>query len=292
MLLACQRESKVFELLHEDLQADRDILTAIVQDEYDTESFFLIPLPVQRLHPDLTLRAMEPVEGQWIKTEDIADELWTDVEVAKAFVEHRNSGMFIGGVPPLPPGFPESMKSNEDFGLFATEHCYKATDFEEFTSASLRSSKAFMMQAVERNPICLAASVNGLAEDFDVAALAFSHREHSPEKLFGCHNAEENYDYKTELEFLHSIAAEARERVITFEGFTKAFLFGMIDRPGSSCKLPMLIRDNATTKGLKELIADFAGVPELEQVDRLRATSLHLLFACLDDRFAHLFFAA
>lgn len=184
---------------------------------------------------------------------------------------------------PLPEGFPEAMKSNEEFALFATRFCYnKPADFETFASETLRSNRAFMSQAVARNPVCFFAGAGNLARDEDIALVAFSHQIYTRDRLFGDYEeiddrgyAVHRHDYGPELEFLRSVAAKAREKVLAFDGFTQGFLLGTID---DQCALSMLNQNP-----LKELIKELVGVPGGEEVGRLRAVSLNLLFTCLPD---------
>ena len=84
-------------------------------------------------------------------------------------------------------------------------------------------------------------------------------------------------------DFLYFVAAKAREKVIAFRGFTRAFLFGLIENSGPECLLPMLSQDQSTTGHIKQLIAEFLGVPEPRDIDRLSAASLNLLFMCIPD---------
>jgi len=281
MLLACQEEARVYTILDARFQEDRGILTATIEGNESLDTFFFIPLHVQSIFPDLALKALQGVHHEYVQFDQVAGDLWSDIEVVKAFVDNRNSDR--RDFPPLPPDFPDAMKNNEGFGLFATKHSYKSADFEGFTSVALRSSKTFMLKAVARNPICLAAAVGSLAQDFDVAVMAFSQQLYSWNSLFGDHNDIEDYDYSTERDFFYSIAAKAREKVVAYEGFTRGFLYGLIASPGLSCALPLLIRDSETTKSLKELIAAFAGVPSGKEVGRYRAASLNLLFMCMPD---------
>jgi len=81
---------------------------------------------------------------------------------------------------------------------------------------------------------------------------------------------------------LYSVAAKAREKVVAFEGFAQ-FCCGMVVDPGPTCALPMLVGDDETTQKLKKEIEEFVGVPSGENVGRLRAVSLNLLFTCLPD---------
>jgi len=59
------------------------------------------------------------MEGTYIEFYAVAGDLWSNVEIVKAFVDQQNSEEFR--IPPLPPGFPDAMRDNEDLGLFATK---------------------------------------------------------------------------------------------------------------------------------------------------------------------------
>jgi len=99
-----------------------------------------------------------------------------------------------------------------------------------------------------------------------------------------------------EREFLCSVAVEARERVVTFKGFTQGFLYGLNGKAGPECRLPALIQDEATTLEMKKLIAKFAGVPakvledpaKFVELRRIRVASLHILSTFMPDNHARL----
>jgi len=271
MLLAVKEEPNVYGILNERLQEDREILVATMES-FDFSGASSIPPRVQTMYPDLIARAVRATDA-CVSMGEIAPELWTSVEVMTSLVDNRNR---FGGT--LPRGFPDAMKNNEEFGLFATRYCDQPTTFEAFTSVALRSNEEFMKKAVALNPVCRFAGVGELSHAFDIAVIAFSHHIYSPSVLFGNIGNNDDDDYASELDFLHFVAAEARERVVAFEWFARGFLFGLIDMPGSDCLLPILVQGKATVTALTDTIGEFAGVPLRKDVARLRAASLNLLF--------------
>lgn len=142
-----------------------------------------------------------------------------------------------------------------------------------------------MLKAVAINPICLSAAVRKFSnEDFlELAVVAFSHHIFSRKHLFGYGFGNgNNNDLESELDFdlLCLVAADARERVVAFEGYTKGFLFGMVDE---HCALSLLNQDPETSTSLKDLIAGFTGVPLGRDLGKLRAAAFNLPFMCTPD---------
>jgi len=142
-----------------------------------------------------------------------------------------------------------------------------------------------MTKAVARNPICLAAAaVGSLSQDLDLATLAIGQQIYSWSSLFGDPpDGGDSFPTDNQREFLYSVAAKAREKVVAFEGFMH-FCFGLVDDPGPNCALPMLIGDKQDERQLQRAdFVAFVGVPSGDEVGRLRAASLNLLFMCVPD---------
>jgi len=152
----------------------------------------------------------------------------------------------------------------DEFGRYA--------DFEVATSVALRSDKTFMLSAVEIDANLFKYAC-GLNRDFDLTILAYGSGQ-GPElvnRLLDDANREE------ELSFLRQVWAEAEAKLEAHDGFTKGLLCGMSGYAGSECHLAMLAHGLETSFALKQLIADFAGVPRGKQLRRLRQASLPYL---------------
>ena len=76
---------------------------------------------------------------------------------------------------------------------------------------------------------------------------------HLPHELFGYEEVEDIRE--TKRKYLYSVCAKARERVFSFEGFTRGFVSGLSSNSNSGCNRPLLVQDYETTSGLLDLIA-------------------------------------
>jgi hypothetical protein len=156
-----------------------------------------------------------------------------------------------------------------------------------------------MMKAFAHNPLCLAAGIGDLSTDFDLAVMAFCQKIYCCARFFGACRHEDpeagggvgdpGDDYSSELEFLHSVATKAREKVLLFEWHRRIFM-PVFDSPddsstsGLDCLMPLMFQDDETGLTLKKKMLIFlggdpiTGIPDEKQVSRLRAASLYLLF--------------
>ena len=187
MLLACKKDSRVYSVIDATLQGEKEIVSAMVECydpcySHDPTIFSSFPKGIQSMYPDLVVKAIRKTTRRVVEMGDIAEDLWTNLDVMKALIAnnhyHRHHDV-------IPLNLPDKIKDNERFGLFVTRFCHEPADFELATSVALRSNKTFMMKAVERNPICLHAAVGGLAFDFDLSVMAFSQGIYSLSGLFG-----------------------------------------------------------------------------------------------------------
>ena len=267
MVLACKNDCDVLrELPGTDLLRDRDILEAALEES--RTALWLIPESSQCLFPDLVVRAFSNYDGDDFNdcSEVVAKPLWANMDVCRAWVES------LGDVHSL---FPESMKSNAEFGLLVARHLdvEDIEDFEVATSVALRSDKTFMLSAVGIDAKLFKYACGGLNRDFDLTILAYGSDE-GPDfvnRLLDDDNREEK------LSFLQQVWAEAEAKLEAHDGFTRGLLCGMSHYAGSECHLPMLAHGSETSLALKQLIADFAGVPRGKQLRRLRQASLPYL---------------
>jgi hypothetical protein len=87
MLLACLKDANVYSRLDVDLKKnDEGILRAVIE-QHHSQAFFLIPKPVQRLYPHLVVQALPKTPGPAdIPLGRVAEDLWSNLEVMKAYV--------------------------------------------------------------------------------------------------------------------------------------------------------------------------------------------------------------
>ena len=127
---------------------------------------------------DIALRALRKIDGCSVRFDQIAPELWSldsptffyrcGDDYDKSILLGDRSGRI------LPPDFSEELKKNRDVGLFVTQFCEQAANFEAAASVDLRRNKEFMLAAVAKNPICLYAAVGSISQDFELAVAAFT----------------------------------------------------------------------------------------------------------------------
>lgn len=272
MTLACGKDIFVYEHLDAALQEDHGIVAATI--EAGQFAFFEFPPSIHFMYPELTATAIRNVKDDEVEMRDINQAVWSNLEVMKALADHYMGDYYMDAPDQqFSRRFPDEIRNNEDFCLYMTRYCAQVSDFEAFSSEALRSNQEFMKRAVALNPVCHFAGVGELSRNFDVAVVAFSQGIYNEYQLFGENESEDQFE--SALEFLHSVATQAREKIVTFEGFTRCFLYGFIDR---DCDLAMLHLDRVTSAKLKSTIAAFAGVPLAEDLGRLRAVSLNMLY--------------
>lgn len=110
-----------------EIKLDRALMLLACSEECegDTigEAFFLIPEEVQCLQTELALTALKRVRlhgSSFVELDDIALKLWSHAGVMKEFFQNSHEEAHYH---PNRPEFPEAMKTNEDFGLFAARFC-------------------------------------------------------------------------------------------------------------------------------------------------------------------------
>jgi len=274
MLIACQNNFEVLQVLPLELQQDRDILEAAIgPDRNDPPepkigALQYIPKTVQVLYPDLTAKALSCVWDPEIDM--VAESLWQDLEIWKAWF--KIDGEFHSH-------FPETMKDNREFGLLVARYCPYGDCFATATSESLRSDKAYMMKAVKIDADLFYDACESLRRDFGFAVVACSSNDHALSEYIEEANFRDYYSadrIDADLAFLRSVRAKAESKVEAYVGFTEAFVYGMTDLAGLGCHLPILVRDKETSLGLKKLIADFLDVPAGKEVSTLRRVVANL----------------
>ena len=260
MVRACEANGQVLDLISADLQEDREIIEAAVDDPC---ALYHFPRNAQRLYPELVAKAiLSAGEIRVVNETDatyVAEELWANLQVAEAWFE-------AGGH--VHEGFPESLKDNEQFGLLAATYQEPTLgpSFIDATSTALRSNKAFMMQALEVNGMVYDGVEGALERDFDLAIVAFSGTH--ARSVVDCmlHYDDEGDD----AVFMRSVLRRAREKVEAHSGFTQGFLPGIAAGIGSNGNLRLLDCGEESTLALKKKILGYLGAPTGKELQKLR----------------------
>jgi hypothetical protein len=104
-----------------------------------------ISFDAQLMYPDLVVKAIshmadEDDVGIYDYLDDIAEDLWTNLDVIKAWL--RDVGC-------THHRFPDTTWNSKEFGLLVAEYCGK--EFGDKVAETLLSDKEFMMEAVHIN---------------------------------------------------------------------------------------------------------------------------------------------
>lgn len=273
MLGACAIHRGVLELLAPGFQEDLEFLQAI-QTNFPMFLLEEMTHAAQRRYPALTVKAIGWYEDV-IEADDIAPELWENLDIVEAYWEHGYLGEFH-------TQFPETLKDNKRVGLLVAQYCPLA--LESATSEALRGDKVFMTQVISIDTRLLEKACGSLCRNFDLNVLAFGieeehdfpfpqHRGLAPRML------EDDQD-GSRLKFLRNVLSEAQEKIVRFEGFAQVFLYGFLDEHS-----PIFVLSNRkeTSMGLKKMIYEFVGVPLVAEYPLLRRAVKSIRASLLDN---------
>jgi len=254
VLQACLLDGDALECVDSPFSTNRDILMAALTQTPDALCF--VPVHVQHMHPDVVAAAIRntPSQDLWELYDSICEELWENRGIVLAWV--RAGGDY------LLDHFDEEMEDDQELFLLIA-----AKNWEDFCCAShdLQNNKEFMLQAVEKEGKLLREASAELAEDFDLALVAFS----SSSDVVSLYLTERDEDFL----FLVKFALGVRERLEVHTGFVQGVLCGTTRdiKP-----LSVLNQGRETTYAYTKLIADFLGIPKGQELRRLRHASSHL----------------
>lgn len=225
MLLACEKDSTVFNMLSEELQTDQAIVEAVVAGE-GYSSLRTLPHTTQCLYPNLVIRALGDCRDDY-DYEDlyesdgtvVVDALWSNIEVVRAWFKSRG---------PVHSRFPVSMKNDVAFGLavasaFAQDdddadyewYDMRISEFQVNTSVELRKNKEFMMEAVALYGVLLFAADDSLRRDEDLAIVAYSSKQDLIGFQFYDGHEDDIEEHNNDVEFLKSVCARLLVRKST-----------------------------------------------------------------------------
>jgi hypothetical protein len=272
MLEACAIHHGVLELLAPGFQEDLEFLLAI-QTNSPMHLLMTMTHAAQRRHPALTVKAIGWYEDV-IEADDIAPELWENLDIVKAYWKHGHLGEFH-------TQFSETLKENKRVGLLVAQ-CPLA--LESATSEALRSDKFFMTQVIRIDIHLLEKACGSLCRNFELNILAFGiEEEHNfpfPQSIGLAQRMLQDDQDGSELKFLRNVLSEAQEKIIRFEGFAQVFLYGFLDEHSP---LFVLSNDKETSMGLMKMIYEFVGVPLVAEYPLLRQAVKSIRASLLED---------
>lgn len=254
MLAAVTKKYCVFDLLSDPFNRDREMVQAALHGSI--AALLYIPAFVQRLYPDLIADAIRQSTKNevWEWSDYIGSGVWSNRQVALAWAS-------IGG-DYLRNQFPVTFRSDQELFLLIAEH-----NWSEFClcSESLRSNKAFMAKAIEKNGILLWEAFGDLHNDYDLALIAFAHSSSLLESFdeLDCEDSK----------FLHGFRVFLDGRLQEHTNFVHQVLVGMKKSDGA---LAMLNQGAETAMIYQQLISEFIGVPPVTELQKLRAAKHHL----------------
>lgn len=201
---------------------------------------------------------------------NVASSLWRNRDVVLGWV--RGGGELHDQIPP-------NLRMEDPEILLASLVCVESTRLEYPTiPPRFRGDKKFLLKAVAKNPHMLQCVANKLKGDVDLAIAALSgptgalavlieHGQFVP-------SGEGTYGFHARR-LWNQAAENIRQRLLLHDAFSKLIL-GSIHFPDKQpSSLSMLGQDDATSKALTKMIAEFAGVPvgtDLGMLRRARKT--------------------
>jgi hypothetical protein len=275
MLEAVKNDPRMMEFVSDDLSIDRDIILAAVETS-PAIVFNLISDDLQRDHPDIVVSAIKNAQKNDLDiiADDILLDLWSNFDVVSAWIS--KGGDWLAHIH-------HSFDYNEDLLLAVARENWG--DFWGEASHELRSNKDFMLKAVAIETRLIDDAVDNLRYDYDLAILAFS-QSHLPlgyyfsdEREFCCMVDGEGDDYEKfveDFEFLVSFTATVRKRIEDYDAFRDVVVANIL-KTTSPSTISVLNQGQETVKSHTELISSFLGLPEREEVDKMRRASDNLL---------------
>ena len=186
-------------------------------------------------------------------------ELWSNLVVAEAWF--RQNG-------PMHDAIPARLKEDPDYCMLIVEHCLHEAD--DFLSPSLKSSKDFMLRAVEKNPVAYVLALGPIKTDYDLTLASFgaANSDGLVHSMIEIHN---DHAFAYLNYFLHVVQSKLQLHESLF-----TLLFGMSAFSGSNCQLSKLQQGQETSIIFKRLIADYLGSPIGNEFVQLRRAAVTL----------------
>lgn len=255
MLRAINVDRTALEYCTEELQQDQDILMAALPS-----SLYLISEAYQVENPSVAIIAIEKTDpsDMWITHDDICSLLWSNREVAKAW-------LFKGGEW-LCNDFPEEFERDEELFLIVAHRNW--SDFQH-ASESLKSSKEFLLRALAIDGRIISEVSEEQRYDYDLALAAFANDTRAIQFFSGA----------KDFEFMVGFAQWTREKIEENDTFENQVVATM-SKPtakNSTCQLGMLNQGPELLKFYKETLSSFLGLPDARRLGTLRAASNNLL---------------
>lgn len=274
MLEAVKNDPQMYEFVSDELSVDPEIVTTAVTSS--PMILHMVSHDFQRDNPDVVVTAIMSTGRHDLVTimDDIAPVLWSNYDVVLSWLSqggHRHDKI------------DSSFDDNEELVLTLAR-----TNWDEFweeASDEMRSNKEFMRKAVTIESRLIDDAKGELRHDYDLALLAFS-QSHLPlgyyfheEGIFRC-IVEDEFDdeskYVEDFEFLVSFTEKVRNRIAEYDTFSKVVVAD-ITNTASESTISSLNQGTETNHQLCEVISQFLGLPEEEEVEILRRASANLL---------------
>eukprot|EP00980_Cylindrotheca_fusiformis_P021229 scaffold8161_cov111-Cylindrotheca_fusiformis.AAC.6 len=258
MLEAIKKNSIAFEFCSNQLRHDRDVVLAAVNSSsaalYYTDSAF------QMQNPDIVIRALQNArkEDLWLTFDDIYVELWSNRDVAKAWLS--SGGGWLGDA------FPEEFCEDEEIVLALIEQ-----NWSEFNwvSESLKRDKEFLLKALAVDGRIIRDVDEELRYDEDLVLAAISNDPRSIQFYSG------GKDFVFMVSFAQKIRDHLREHDL-FQDEIMGAMSSPFDTDDSL--LPMLNQGPATLAMYSKKLSSYLGIlTDSNKIAQFRAVSLSLL---------------
>ena len=258
MLEAVKNDPVTFEYCTDELHHDFDILMALVTK--CPAALYLVSDGMQELHPCLVVQAIQNAEPEdlWYVGEDIADHLWSDRDVVRAWLECGGKWRS--------DDFSEHFRQDKELFLGVAEYNYS-----QFHNASdaLRENKRFMLQAIEKDGRVFRDAMSSLRYDFDLALEAFSG---------SCESIHFYLDREDNIDFMLFFANVVHFRLAELEDFKSIFVNDIMkDKVEDSTSVLYLLNQGPeTTREFQMLIGSFVGIPNDTEATKLEKAARNL----------------
>jgi hypothetical protein len=255
---AVKNDSIAFEYCSEELQHDREVVLAAVEN--CPASLFYTDHAFQIENPDIVIRALQKTNSGdlWITYDDVYDQLWSNRDIAMAWLS--NGGDW------LTDDFPEEFCEDKELLLTLVRRNWAEFDW---ASDNLKRDKDFMLQVLDVDGRVIRDVDEELRYDEDLVMAAISK---DPRSL-------QFYSNGKDFEFMVSFAQRVRDRLREHDSFQEEIVASMcLPFSNSKCALPMLNQGPATLAMYEEKISSYLGIlKDDNEIAQFSAASLNLL---------------
>ena len=260
MLLAIRRDPKLFSFCSPRLKQRTPIIMAAIDEESAGDVLAAVGAETLQDHPEIVVRAIEVFTPRHLRIlrSHIPEALWTNRQVVAAWI--RKSGRVLDVFEPL-------IQNDEELALIVASHAWN--DFHR-VGPDLRNSYDFMLRAVDENGWVIRYAGREIREDMTLLIRAIANTGTAMSSLARVLHVEGHAQRLRE-----QVTNHVQSKLDLHKLFVGEFLRGIaIVRPhvppARRSPLAMLDRGVETSQALKQLIAEFLGVPVQEELGLLR----------------------